>query len=227
MMRRPAARRLIDSLACSAAVSTLLTATSGAAAATAGDLLGGELRLQGGTGGDAAPIREAEAFEGELPELRLGDHFFIGLGVIVAPWRSDSGVHALEAELLGGFASWSTGKDATADRLTTFGAPLDLLGFYRYAGNPNEQAPWFVRAGAGLTYRLGSGIGSFGRFSGIDYDIADALGYVVEASTIYAAVGAGLRYTWLTSKIEATGEEVDMSSIAAFVNIILEPGADL
>ena len=165
-------------------------------------------------------------FEEGLPELRLGKHFFIGLGFIVSPWHS--GRHAAEVEGLGGFSSWSTGTDATSDRLTSYGVPLNLLAFYRYelrASGPD--VPIYLRAGGGLSYSVGQGIGSFGNYSGIDYDIDNAFGAVLEGSFIYAVVGAGLRYTRISSHIAGDDASIDMSSVAAFVSLIIEPGLTL
>ncbi len=178
--------------------------------------------MQGGKGGDAPQLKEEELVEGGLPDLHLGDHFLIGLGVIVCPWTS--GRHAAEAELSGGFASWSSGRDSEPNRLTTFGVPLDLLAFYRYRLSADGGIPLFLRGGAGATYHAAWGVGSYGAYSGINYDLDDAFGAVIEASAVYGVVGAGLRYTRISSQFSGSDESLDMSSIAAFVSIIVEPG---
>ena len=216
----------IGILSSAVAVLTSLSAVPVCHASEDGSILGGEIRLQAGTGGDKPVLEEAAAIEGGLPALSLGDHFFIGLGIIVSPYSS--GKHAAEIELLGGFSSWSTGDNASADRITTFGVPLNLLAFYRYQLRKGGQnVPVYLRAGGGLAYHTAQGIGSYGKYGGINYAIDDAFGAVFEASIVYAVVGAGLRYTRIGSNFEGEDKSWNMSSFAGFVSIIIEPGLEL
>jgi hypothetical protein len=185
-----------------------------------GSDFGGELRGYMGFGGEK--LGEVEYSDGSSSDLSTGTYFFLGLGGIYSPWRW--GVAGVDLELLAGWATWSTGPENTDDRLRLSRFPLEALAYYRHTLSNADDNQMLVRVGGGVSWHLIGGVSGSGSLDGLELDIDNALGGVMEAAFIYTAFGIGVRYTPMTYRVSESGEKLGASSLGAFLSLHLEPG---
>lgn len=159
--------------------------------------------------------------DGSTSDLKLGTYGLLGLGGIYSPWRA--GAHGLEFELFAGFGTWATGPENTEDRVSLTRFPIELLGFYRYELSDTDGSEMLLRLGGGVSWHLIDSISGSGSLEGLDVDVNNAIGPVVEAAFVYTILAAGARYTFIQYEIPATGESLDANSLGFFASLILEP----
>lgn len=181
---------------------------------------GAELRGYMGFGGEE--IAEVEYSDGSSSDLSLGTYFFIGLGGIYSPWRS--GNSGIDLELLAGWATWSTGPDNTDDRVKLSRVPLEALAYYRHTLSSAEGSQTLLRVGGGVSWHLIGGVTGSGSLEGLELDLDNALGGVVEVAVVYTILAAGIRYMPMSYRVSDSGRVLDADSLGLFFSLHVEPG---
>ncbi|HEX7117235.1 MAG TPA: hypothetical protein VF212_00500 [Longimicrobiales bacterium] len=194
--------RLLPAIACLLAIAAL--------PAPAAAQWGGELRLQMGWGGDN--LGTVEYSDGSESDLRLGTYFTAVAGPVFEAWSS--GPHSVELQALAGWSGWSTGPQNTDDRLKLNRFPLEVMAFY---GRHLPDGITMIRVGAGATYHFAGGVSGSGRLEGTELDIDPALGFTTDASVVWGALTAGLRYTHMNPTVEGIADPLDGSSLGIYV----------
>ena len=174
--------------------------------------IGGELRIQGGFGGDA--IATVEYSDGSDSDLKLGTYFAILAGPSLELWTS--GPNAIELQGLVGWAGWSTGPENTDDRLSLNRFPLEALLFYghRFPGGGTS-----IRIGGGVAYHVINDVSGSGSLEGTEVGVENAAGPVAEAAVQFGIISAGLRYTQMDNTVQGVPTDLSGSSFGIFVGI--------
>jgi len=143
-------------------------------------------------GGDT--IVSATFTSGTTDSIKANDGFYIGGGVLVG-----TGVQNLEVEV--SLAYKYTDISATNGDVTWTRFPLEALVFYRF--------PQF-RVGGGPTYHLNPKLEGSGVAGGLNVNVDDALGLVLQADyLITPKITLGGRYTILDYKANGVAAKSD------------------
>jgi outer membrane receptor protein involved in Fe transport len=137
------------------------------------------------TGGDT--VVTANFIGGDSERVRANEGAFVGGGM---SWVDDSGNLEVEIALTYKFAL----VDANNGDIEFTRVPLDAMLFYRTTN---------FRFGGGLTYHINPKIQGDGIVGGLDIQLKDALGLLLQADwRITQKINLGLRYTYVEYKAE-------------------------